>query len=250
MEELTKVFNNPKFGVLEVVLIGGKEHFPAIDCAEMLGYTNPRKAILDHCKNPGVTIRDVGVETGIKTDGTPAIQIVHKKYITEGNLYRLITHSKLPAAEKFESWVFDEVIPDIRRTGSYGLTAVNDSEDIAKIVATATTETIAKVLPGMIAETIKQIMPLIGERQEKPLEGFYESNTVSPNKKISIEDVVCTSGKIEGFPKEFRDEVNKILIEMKEKQKVNYSAVARFCTANGHKVSFMGVKRYYCKHFK
>lgn len=60
MEEITKLFNNPKFGVLEVVLIDGKEHFPAIDCAEMLGYVNPRDAIAKHCKTPGVAIRDVG----------------------------------------------------------------------------------------------------------------------------------------------------------------------------------------------
>ena len=245
MEEITKLFNNPNFGVLEVVLINGKEHFPAIDCAEMLGYVNPRDAIAKHCKTPGVAIRDVGVETGTKADGTPAIQIVHKKYITEGNLYRLITHSKLPAAEKFESWVFDEVIPDIRRTGMYGISSPAGSD-----AGAMNSETIAKIVTMAVTETIKQLMPLIRTRQEPYLSEFREDDIGTLDRKIGIEDVIYSSGKIEGFPKEFRNEVNKILLEMKEKQNVNYSAVARYCTANGHRVSFMSVKRYYCKHFK
>ena len=206
MEELTKVFNNPKFGVLEVVLINGKEHFPAIDCAEMLGYANPRDAIAKHCKTPGVAIRDVGVETGTKADGTPAIQIVQKKYITEGNLYRLITHSKLPAAEKFESWVFDEVIPDIRRTGSYGMTGVGSNEEIAKIATMAATETIVKVLPGMIAETIKQIMPLIGADKQEPIdESISEEVTIRKYRRRK------PPGKIERMPESVRQAVNGML---------------------------------------
>lgn len=51
----------------------------------------------------------IGVETGIRTDGTPAIQDIEMSFIPEGDVYRLIVRSKLPQAEKFESWVFDEV---------------------------------------------------------------------------------------------------------------------------------------------
>lgn len=56
MNEL-KVFSNSEFGELGVMLIDGKEYFPAIQCAKILGYSNPRKAILDHCKEEGVTKR-------------------------------------------------------------------------------------------------------------------------------------------------------------------------------------------------
>lgn len=244
MEELTKIFNNPSFGVLEVVLINGKEHFPATDVAKMLGYTNPHKAVLDHCKTDGVTFRE-GVSETVNQYGAVTYQTVTKKYITEGNLYRLITHSKLPAAEKFESWVFDEVIPDIRRTGMYGISSPAGSD-----AGAMNSETIAKIVTMAVTETIKQLMPLIRTRQEPYLSEFREDDTVTLDRKIGIEDVIYSSGKIEGFPKEFRNEVNKILLEMKEKQNVNYSAVARYCTANGYKVSFMSVKRYYCKHFK
>lgn len=114
-----KVFHSPEFGKLEVMMIDGKEHFPATEVARILGYKNPQKAIKDHCRIPGVTICSVGVVTGIKADGTDALQQVDKKFIDEGNLYRLIVKSALPEAEKFERWVFDEVLPDIRKHGLY-----------------------------------------------------------------------------------------------------------------------------------
>lgn len=109
MEEL-QVFQNSQFGNLEILTIEGKEWFPAIKVAEILGYTNPRKAIRDHAKERGVTIRSVIDSLGRNQD---------KKFIDEGNLYRLITRSKLPQAEQFEEWVFDEVLPAIRKHGIY-----------------------------------------------------------------------------------------------------------------------------------
>lgn len=109
MQEL-QVFQNSQFGNLEILTIEGKEWFPAIKVAEILGYTNPRKAIRDHAKERGVTIRSVIDSLGRNQD---------KKFIDEGNLYRLITRSKLPQAEQFEEWVFDEVLPAIRKHGIY-----------------------------------------------------------------------------------------------------------------------------------
>ncbi|MFI3546908.1 phage antirepressor KilAC domain-containing protein [Mammaliicoccus sciuri] len=104
-----RVFQNSHFGNLEILTVEGKEWFPAIKVAEILGYTNPRKAIRDHTKEKGVTIRSV-----LSNGGTQK-----KKFIDEGNLYRLITKSKLPQAEQFEEWVFEEVLPAIRRHGIY-----------------------------------------------------------------------------------------------------------------------------------
>ena len=115
---MSKEFMNPEFGQLEVVIIDDKEYFAAVDCAKILGYKKPHDAIATHC--PHALKRGVGVQTGTKADGTPAMQIVEKLFIPEGDLYRLIARSKLPAAEKFERWVFDEVLPSIRKHGSYG----------------------------------------------------------------------------------------------------------------------------------
>ncbi|MCI2919042.1 phage antirepressor [Staphylococcus hominis] len=111
MNEL-QIFQNKQFGNLEILTIEGKEWFPAIKVAEILGYTNPRKAIRDHTKERGVTIRSVIDKLGRKQN---------KKFIDEGNLYRLITRSKLPQVDEFEEWVFEEVLPQIRRTGTYSI---------------------------------------------------------------------------------------------------------------------------------
>lgn len=69
----------------------------------------------------------------VKKDGRakrPVIDNIGRKqemtFIDEGNLYRLITHSKLPEAEKFESWVFDKVLPTIRKTGTYTSNSIDD----------------------------------------------------------------------------------------------------------------------------
>ena len=74
-------------------------------------YYNPRDAIGRHCNADGVVKHDVIDSMG---------RTQRAKFITEGNLYRLITHSKLPKAEQFEKWVFDEVLPTIRQTGGFG----------------------------------------------------------------------------------------------------------------------------------
>lgn len=113
-----KIFNHPKFGGIEILDIKGNPWFGATKAAVALGYSNPRKAIIDHCKAKGVTIRD-----SLTDGGKQAI-----KFIDEGNLYRLIVRSKLPEAERFESWVFDEVLPQIRKTGSYSVQPKSQAE--------------------------------------------------------------------------------------------------------------------------
>lgn len=111
------IFQNSEFGELEVMYIDDKAYFPATECAKILGYSNPRDAIQKHCR--WVAKRDVPhPQSPDKT--------IEKNYIPEGDLYRLITHSNLPAAEKFESWVFDDVLPTIRRQGYYS--AIPDEE--------------------------------------------------------------------------------------------------------------------------
>ena len=111
MENNLQIFENDNFGQLRTIddNDNGKVMFVASDVAKMLGYTNASKAISDHCRY--VTKRYIPHPQG---KGTLEVNI-----IPEGDLYRLITHSKLPAAEKFESWVFDEVLPTIRKHGNY-----------------------------------------------------------------------------------------------------------------------------------
>lgn len=105
-----QVFTSSEFGQLQVLTVDGKQFFPASECARVLGYTNPHKAIADHCRS--LTKREVPhPQSPDKT--------IFVNFIPEGDLYRLIMRSKLPAAERFESWVVDEVLPAIHNHGVY-----------------------------------------------------------------------------------------------------------------------------------
>lgn len=109
-----KIFSNDEFGEIRTVEIDGKIYFVGIDIARALGYSNPSKAVIQHCK--GVT------KLGIPSNGGKQ----ETNCIPEGDLYRLITHSELPSAEHFENWVFDEVLPSIRKHGIYATDKVID----------------------------------------------------------------------------------------------------------------------------
>ena len=109
MENMMKMetFRNQEFGSVRIIRDDGRLLFCGADVAFALGYKNPRKALIDHCK--GVTKRDTLTAGGIQS----------LSYIPEGDVYRLIVHSRLPSAERFEKWVFEEVLPSIRETGGY-----------------------------------------------------------------------------------------------------------------------------------
>ena len=115
-----EIFKNKEFGEIQIIENNGKFEFEATGIAKILGYANPYDAIQRHCKKDGVVKHEVIDNLGRKQD---------KNFINEGNLYRLTTHSKLPSAEKFESWVFDEVLPSIRQTGGYIVGEENMNED-------------------------------------------------------------------------------------------------------------------------
>lgn len=106
MNDVT-IFRKDEFGAVRVLEEDGRTLFCGSDVAKALGYVRPADALTQHCKG--------SVKRRLLTMGGEQ----DVKFIPEGDVYRLITHSKLPAAEKFESWVFDEVIPSIRKTGGY-----------------------------------------------------------------------------------------------------------------------------------
>ena len=105
-----EIFNNAEFGRVRVIEEDGNYLFCAKDVAEALGYAVPRKAIYDHCRY--VLKRNVPHPQS----ETKTVQML---FISEGDVYRLIVHSKLPSAERFERWVFDEVLPALRKNGIY-----------------------------------------------------------------------------------------------------------------------------------
>ena len=107
MDNMVKTFVNEEFGSVRTIEENGKILFCGSDVAKALGYRRPKDAINAHCKG--------AVKRRLLTNGGAQ----EMKMISEGDVYRLISHSRLPYAEKFESWIFDDVLPTIRRTGGY-----------------------------------------------------------------------------------------------------------------------------------
>jgi prophage antirepressor-like protein len=113
-----QIFESPEFGAITTAIIDGREYFAATECARALGYANPEEAIREHCKGVSetLTIKKPVISHGQDTGTTRDVPV---KFISEGNLFRLIVKSHLPEAEKFERLVFDEILPTIRKTGTY-----------------------------------------------------------------------------------------------------------------------------------
>jgi len=106
MDDL-QVFRSSEFGEVRWVNIEGKDYSVGIDIARALGYKNPNDAITRHCR--GYVKHAVPTTSGIQK----------MNVLPEGDIYRLAAKSELPEAPKFESWIFDEVLPAIRKHGAY-----------------------------------------------------------------------------------------------------------------------------------
>lgn len=103
-----QIFNNPEFGIVRTLKEdNGVVLFCASDVAKALGYARPKDAVAAHCKG--------AVKRRTPTNGGEQ----EMSFIPESDLYRLVFSSKLPTAEKFTDWVTSEVLPNIRKTGSY-----------------------------------------------------------------------------------------------------------------------------------
>lgn len=124
-----QIFNSPEFGQVRTLVIDNEPWFVGKDVADVLGYSNSRKALNDHVdaedKNT-VTIRD-----GI-TRGNP-----NQTVINESGLYSLVLSSKLPSAKKFKRWVTSEVLPALRKTGNYQIKELSGQELMAKALIEA-----------------------------------------------------------------------------------------------------------------
>lgn len=111
------IFKNSKFGEIRTVNVEDKIYFVGVDVARALGYVHPSKAVRQHCKGMTKSV----IPSGRGRQDT--------NIISEGDVYRLVIKSELPAAEEFERWVFDEVLPTIRKEGSYSTAPVPTQPD-------------------------------------------------------------------------------------------------------------------------
>ncbi|WP_304067520.1 phage antirepressor [Megamonas hypermegale] len=203
-----QIFNKPEFGQIRIIQEGNKILFCASDIAKALGYAIPTKAVNTHCK--GVSKMEV------PTNGGKQIML----FIPEGDVYRLIIRSKLPDAQKFESWVFDEVLPSIRKHGIYATTQTIETmladPDNAIKVFTALKEERAKRI-----EQEKQIASLTAENQ-------MQAQMISEFKpKVEYVDIILRSTDTVTTTQIAADyglsakKLNKILHDEKIQHKVN-----------------------------
>lgn len=115
-----QIFNNEEFGEIRTITKDNEPMFCLADVCKALEISNVSQ-LKTRLKEDGVITNEVGVQTGVKADGTPAIQKVRMNFINESNLYKTIFQSRKESAERFTDWVTGEVLPSIRKTGSYGM---------------------------------------------------------------------------------------------------------------------------------
>lgn len=160
MNEL-QIFDNQDFGKVRTLEEGENILFCASDVAKALGYKNPTEAIQDHCKR---------VVERCTSDSLGRRQTM--KFIPGGDIYRLAASSKLPGAEKFESWIFDEVVPTIHKHGAY-----------------MTPEALEKVL--LSPDTLMQLAQNLKDEQEK--RRALEHKVEKDKPKVLFADAVSVS---------------------------------------------------------
>lgn len=178
MNEL-KIFENEEFGSLRTMEIDGKIYFCASDVAKMLGYSRPNDAINQHCR---ATVK-------YSTPISGKMQDIN--YIPESDIYRLIAHSKLPNAVKFESWVFEDVLPSIRQHGAY-----------------LTPDTLEKAI--LNPDFIIQLATSLKEYQEENKNLKRENQIMIP--KSQFYDELCDRNLLTNF----RDTAKELKVKEKE----------------------------------
>ena len=197
-----KIFNSPMFGELRVTRNEKSELlFCLKDVCDSLGLQvkDVAKRIVCNPDSVGVSsevkqhpcldIITVGVQTGTKADGTPAIQQTKMYFVTEPDLYRCIFQSRKPTARKFQDWVFNEVLPSLRTTGAYVVTKEEDSEEdiiarglIAAKAALARREQRIKELECENSQS-KQVIEIQSERiaKDAPKVEYYDQTLAAEN---------------------------------------------------------------------
>lgn len=177
-----QIFKNEEFGAVRALTVDDEPYFMGKDVADILGYSNTRKAIGDHVdgedKIDGVTIRD-----SIGREQTPI-------FINESGLYSLILSSKLPTAKKFKRWVTHEVLPSIRKHGMYAIDEVLDNPDMLISALTSLKEERAK-RKALESETAQQKQMLA---EYSPKASYYDVVLQTTN-ALSVSQIAKDYGK-------------------------------------------------------
>ena len=217
MEQL-QVFTNEDFGRVRTIREDGRVLFCGTDIARALGYSNPRKAVRDHTR--GGTKRSTPTDSGFQ----------EMTFIPEGDVYRLIVRSNLPSAEQFERWVFDEVLPTIRRKGGYRGGQALDMETVQTIITQTAT--------AICGELVRQLAPLLQESPEDEYMILSDLPRLSRKRKsVSIISRLepALRGKVE---------------DMIESERYTYREIRNFLEMQGIKISTTAIGQYAKKLYR
>lgn len=160
-----KIFEKTEFGQIRTVEIDGQPYFVAADIAKALGYKDATNAIKQHCRWV--------VKHHIPHPQSPE-KTIRVNIIPEGDVYRLITGSELPSAEDFEIWVYDDVLPSLRKTGSYEMPGKEKKLDKPKKESRASVNMTAKIVESVFSKAGVSNMYIAAEVKRIYSEAGYD----------------------------------------------------------------------------
>lgn len=205
-------FNNEEFGNVRTLTIEGEPWFVGKDIAECLGYTNTKKAIRDHIDNEDKIMGEQNVTPSI-TDSLGRKQ--YPTFINESGVYSLILGSKLESAKKFKRWVTSEVLPSIRKTGTYTVVAPQPNTTSSIVVQPTSDIELPKATNTWYLRNRKCLRELC-DLMDIERKTLYHLILTEIGKTIDIEQSKSIYTRDHGFPPEFIMDVVGYFTKMQE----------------------------------
>ena len=205
-------FNNEEFGNMRTLTIEGEPWFVGKDIAECLGYTNTKKAIRDHIDNEDKIMGEQNVTPSI-TDSLGRKQ--YPTFINESGVYSLILSSKLESAKKFKRWVTSEVLPSLRKTGTYTVVAAQPNATSSIVVQPTSDIELPKATNTWYLKNRKRIRELC-DLMDIERRTLYHLILTEIGKTIDIEQSKSIYTIDHGFPPEFIMDVVGYFKKMQE----------------------------------
>lgn len=240
-----QIFNHEQFGEITTVRCeNGKILFKANDVAAALGYAKPKNAVLQHCKG--------GLVLGTPSEnqyGTVILQPT--KFISEADIYRLVMRSKLPAAEAFQDWVVEEVLPSIRKAGAYMTPetlqrAITEPDFLIKLATNLKMEQEGrKLAEDKVSEQHSLIVAQENSMKEMTKRATFVDYILSENKCVRISQIASEYGisaqRLNSFLYEcgIQKKVNGQWLPMTKYAPYNYMKSVTATTDYGLKLSSM-----------
>ena len=184
MNELT-LFQNPEFGTIRSLTIDGEPWFVGKDVAEALGYSNASKAVMTHVDDEDKTFSMVNIADS--QNGNAPIGQTKTALINESGVYSLIFGSKLQSARRFKHWVTSEVLPAIRKTGSYSMNEKYDRMELARIISSCKSATAVKTISALFEiGVVQSTSPKMGNDSVSVFLECYDSKLLQtiPNQEV------------------------------------------------------------------